>query len=100
MNIEIRIQNQLKISGTSAHTTTNEITSASARMYKDLGIDHVHQLPNLLSLQSVQTVAMDGQPHIDKIALLVERIVKTVVMLTISPKSVKNLNSHTNRNPE
>ena len=29
MNIEMRIQNQLKISGTSAPTSTNQITSAS-----------------------------------------------------------------------
>ena len=69
-------------------------------MYKDLGIDHVHQLTNLLSLQIVQTVAKYGQTHIDKIALPVERIVKIVVLITTSPKSVENLNTHTNRNPE
>ena len=69
-------------------------------MYKDLGIDHVHQLTNLLRLQFVQIVAIDGQPHIDINALPVVRIVKMAVLLTTSPKSVENLNTHINRYPE
>ena len=51
-------------------------------MYKDIGKDQVHQLTILLSLQLVQTAAMDGQPHIDKIALPVERNIKFVALLT------------------
>ena len=101
MNIEMGIQNQPKISGTSAPTTTNEITSTSVNNAQgSQGIDHVHQLTNLLCLQPVQTVAMDGQPRIDKIALPVERLVKIVALLTILPKSAENLNTHINRNPE
>ena len=69
-------------------------------MYKDLGIDHVHQLTNLLSLQLVQNVATEGQPRIDKIALPMQRLVKIVALLTISPKSAENLNTHINRKPD
>ena len=69
-------------------------------MYKDPGIDHVHRLTNSSCLSFVQTVAMDGQPNINKIALPVERIVKIVVLLTTSQKFVENLNTHINRNPE
>ena len=69
-------------------------------MYKDPEIDHVHRLTNLSSLHFVQNVAMDDQPHIDKIALLVEKTVKNVVLLTTSQKFVENLNTHINRNPE
>ena len=93
MNIEMGIQNQLKISGTSAQTTTNKITST------DSGIDHVQRLTNSSSLQFVQTMAMDGQPHIDKIALPVERILKKVVLLTTS-QMFEILNIHINRNPK
>ena len=53
-------------------------------MYKDTGIDHVHRLANSSSLKFVQTVALDGQPHIDNIALPVERTAKIVVLLTTS----------------
>ena len=100
MNIEMGIQNQLKISGTSAQTTTNEITNASVDNVQGSWNRSRQSTNQLLSLQLVQTVAMDGQPHIDKNALPVERIVKIVALLTTSPKSVENLNTHINRNPE
>ena len=62
--------------------------------YKVLGIDLDLYQTISPKLQFVKIVAMGGQPLINKIALLAERIAKTVELQTILQKFVKNLNNN------
>ena len=102
MNIEIGIQNQLKISGTSIPNTTNEISSQSINsvVFKDRGIELEHRQTNLSNLRFAQIVAMAGLLLIDKIALLVENLAKIVGSLITMQKFVANQNNLVNQNLE
>ena len=68
-------------------------------IYKDLRIDRDPQQTNLWILQFVLTVAMDGQPHIDKTVPPVGKIAKTVVLPTTSRKFAENLNINISQKP-
>ena len=99
MNIEVGIQNQLKIYGISAQSTTNKITSATVNNVQG-SWNRTRRLIISSSQQSVQIVAMEGHNHIDKTAPPGERSVKTAVLLTILQRSVENQNLNINRSQE
>ena len=69
-------------------------------MFKDRGIEPEHRQANLSNLRFVQNVAMAGLLLIDKIALLVENLVKIVESLITLQKFVANQNNLANQNLE
>ena len=100
MNIEMGIQNQLKISGTSAQTTTNEITSASVNNVQGSW----NRSRPLISQFVKPTVCPNcgygwSASHRQNCPARGKNC-KNFVLLTTSPKPVENQNIHTNRNPE
>ena len=100
MKIEMGIQNQLKNSGTSAQTTTNEITSVSVNNVQGSRNRSRPSTNHLVKPTTCPNSGYGWSASHKKIALPVEKIVKIVALLTTSPKSVENLNTHINRNPE
>ena len=69
-------------------------------MFKDRGIELEHRQTNLSNLRFAQIVAMAGLLLIDKIALLVENLVKIVESPITLQKFVANQNNLVNQNLE
>ena len=90
MNIEMGIQNQLKMSGTAIHQNTNDITTTSINNVQSSWNRSRPVTNNFIKPKICPTLAMVGQQLIDKIFLLVG---KTAELQTILQKYVESLNN-------
>ena len=94
------IQNQLKISGTSALTITTEITSASVNNVQG-SWNRLRPSTNQFAKPTISPNCGYGwsASHRQNCPACEKNCKKILVLLITLPKSVENPKTHTNRNP-
>ena len=100
MNIEMGIQNQLKISGTSIPNTTDEISSQSMNSVQGSWNRTRAPTNQFVKPTTCPNCGYGWTPSHRKVALHVENLVEIVESLITLQKFVANQNNLVNRNLE
>ena len=93
INIEIGIQNQLKMSGRAAHQTTNEVTNMSINNIQSSGNRSRPSTSNFFKTTMCSNCGYGWSATNHKITLLAEKTAKTVELQIVLQKYLERLNN-------